>query len=82
MREIHKLPHFKGKPILLLVSEASYHAQFDHLTSAFLTQAGVSHDFVRLEQKGIYGNGQMMMLEKNNREIAGLIHNWLETRVD
>lgn len=81
MKADHKLPHFTGKPILLLVSEASYHAQFDHLTSAFLTQAGVSHDFVRLEQKGICGNGHMMMLEKNNWKIASLIHNWLEAKV-
>lgn len=77
MKEIHSLPHFAGKPILLLVSEASYHARFDHLTSAFLTQAGVPHDFVRLEQVGIHGNGHMMMLEKNNTEIAAWIHNWL-----
>ena len=80
MKDICRLPHFAEKSILLLVSEASYHAQFDHLTSAFFTQAGVSHDFVRLEQVGIYGNGHMMMLEKNNLEIAALICKWLEKK--
>lgn len=73
----HKLPRLCGIPILLLVSEASYHAAYDHLTSHFLTQAGVPHDFIRLEDKGIHGNGHMMMLEKNNLEIADLIHQWI-----
>lgn len=81
MEDACRLPHFAGKPILLLVSEASYHAQFDHLTSAFFTQAGVPHDFVRLEQVGIYGNGHMMMLERNNLEIAAWIGGWLEEKV-
>lgn len=73
----HRLPRLCGIPILLLVSEASYHADYDHLTSRFLSQAGVSHDFIRLEDKGIHGNGHMMMLEKNNLEIAKLIHQWI-----
>lgn len=72
-----KLPRLQGIPILLLVSESSYHAGYDHLTSRFLEQAGVDHDFVRLENVGIHGNGHMMMLEKNNLEIAEWIANWL-----
>ena len=39
---------FKGIPILIVVSEASYHAPYDHCTSEFLHQAGVQHEFVRL----------------------------------
>lgn len=81
MKDIHRLPGFDGTPILLLVSESSYHAQFDHLTSAFLTQAGVHHDFVRLPDQGIYGNGHMMMLEKNNLEISAWIHQWLQKAI-
>ena len=73
-----QLPRLQGIPILLLVSEASYHAQYDHLTSRVLRQCGVQHDFVRLEEQGIYGNGHMMMLEKNNLEIADLIIDWLK----
>ncbi len=74
-----QLPRLQGIPILLLVSEASYHAQYDHLTSCVLQQCGVKHDFVRLEQKNILGNGHMMMLEKNNLQIADFIINWLLT---
>lgn len=72
-----KLTHLQGIPILLLVSESSYHAEYDHLTSYVLRQCGVEHDFVRLEEAGIHGNGHMMMLEKNNIEISELILNWL-----
>jgi len=64
-------------PILILVAEASYHAAYDHVTSAYLTQAGVPNDFVRLESIGIRGNGHMMMLEKNSDEIAAVIEGWL-----
>jgi len=73
-----QLPNLKNRPVLLLTSEASYHAQYDHLTSYVLKQLGVEHDFVRLENAGIHGNGHMMMLESNNLEIAELISNWLE----
>ena len=65
-----QLANLKGIPILIVTGEASYHAPYDHCTSAFLRQAGVKHDFVRLADVGIRGNGHMMMLEKNNLEIA------------
>jgi hypothetical protein len=45
---------------------------------AFLTQAGVKNNFVRLPQVGIHGNGHMMMLEKNSDDIAKVIYDWLD----
>ena len=60
-----------------MVSEASYHAAYDHLTSAFLTQAGVDHDFFYLADENFKGNGHMVMLEKNNHEIADFMIEWL-----
>ncbi len=74
-----RLPNLAGVPILILVAEASYHAAYDHATSAYLTQAGVPNDFVRLEDIGIRGNGHMMMLEKNSDAIAAVIGDWLKT---
>ena len=59
-----QLPNLQGTPILIVVGEASYHAPYDHCTSQFLKQAGVPHEFVRLPDLGIRGNGHMMMLEK------------------
>ena len=76
-----ELPNLKGIPILIVVSEASYHAAYDHCTSEYLTQAGVKNDFVRLTDLHIHGNGHMMMLEKNNLEIAAFLVDWLEKHV-
>lgn len=76
-----KLTNVAGRPILVMITEASYHAQYDHCLSEWLSQAGASNDMVRLEQVGIRGNGHMVMLEKNNMEVAAWIHGWLERRV-
>jgi hypothetical protein len=46
-----------------------------------LAQAGVKHLFVRLPEVGIHGNGHMMMLEKNNVQIAALLRDWVEKNV-
>lgn len=75
-----QLPNLQGKPIYLIVSEASYHAGYDHLTSYVLRQSGVEHEFIRLEEHGFSGNGHMIMLEKNNLEIADFIMKKLEEK--
>jgi pimeloyl-ACP methyl ester carboxylesterase len=40
--------------------------------------AGGSVDIVDLPKVGIHGNSHMMMMDKNNLEVAALIQNWLE----
>ena len=75
------LPNLQSIPILIIVSEASYHAPYDHCTSEFLKQAGVKHDFVRLPDIHIHGNGHMMMLEKNNLEIATYLAQWAQENI-
>ena len=64
-------------PILIVQSEASYHAPYDYCTAAYLTQAGVKNTYIRLADRGIHGNGHMMMLERNNAAIAGVMLAWL-----
>ena len=76
-----KLVNLPGIPILIVVSEASYHAPYDHCTSKFLAQAGVKHSLVRLPDVGIKGNGHMMMLEKNNLQIAALLQGWIQKNI-
>jgi pimeloyl-ACP methyl ester carboxylesterase len=71
------LPNLAKVPILILTGEASYHAPYDHCTVDYLEQAGVHSTFIKLADVGIGGNGHMMMLEKNNMEIAGVISRWL-----
>ena len=66
---------------MILTAEASYHAPYDHCTSRYLTQTGVANDHVRLADRGIHGNGHMMMLEKNNLAVAGVIDEWVHGHV-
>jgi pimeloyl-ACP methyl ester carboxylesterase len=73
-RQLAKL----NMPIMVLTSEASYHAPYDHCTVKFLEQAGVKPSFIRLADLGIKGNSHVMMLEKNNKEIAAVIASWLD----
>jgi pimeloyl-ACP methyl ester carboxylesterase len=74
----HTLPNLQKVSILVLTSEASYHAPYDHCTVKFLEQAGLHPAWIKLAEAGIHGNGHMMMLEKNNREIAEVISRWLD----
>jgi pimeloyl-ACP methyl ester carboxylesterase len=72
-----KLPKLAGIPMLIVVSEASYHASYDHCTANWLTQAGVRNTMIRLGEVGVRGNGHMMMLEKNSDDIAAVMRGWL-----
>jgi len=71
------LPNLTKLPVLILTSEASYHAPYDHCTVKYLRQAGVRPAWIKLADVGIHGNGHMMMLEKNNMEIAAVMSRWL-----
>ena len=51
---------------------------YDHCTAAYLNQAGVPNTLIRLADVGVRGNGHMMMIEKNNAAIAGVIAQWLD----
>jgi len=73
-----QLPRLRHIPIVIIIAEASYHAAYDHCTAAYLSQAGVHNTLIRLADIGIRGNGHMMMLEKNNANIADVIARWLE----
>lgn len=73
-----QLPNLEKMPILVLSSEASYHAPYDHCTVKYLEQAGVHPTYIRLADRGIHGNGHAMMLEKNNQQVAAVIAQWLD----
>lgn len=76
-----KLPNLAGIPIAIISGEASFHTAYDPGTSRFLRQAGVANDYIPLADRGIRGNGHMMMLEKNSDEVAGVIADWLGNRL-
>lgn len=77
----HRLINLQSTPILIVTTEASYHAPYDHCTAKFLTQAGVKNTFVRLGDVGIHGNGHMVMLEKNNMEVAAFLGKWIAASI-
>jgi pimeloyl-ACP methyl ester carboxylesterase len=76
-----QLVNLKAIPAVVVTAEASYHQVFDHCTAKYLNQAGVKTDYMRLQDKGITGNGHMVMLEKNNLEIARMLDDWMQQHV-
>jgi hypothetical protein len=66
----------------VITTEGSYHAAYDHCTAKYLAQAGVRVTALRLGDQGIHGNGHMVMLEKNNLQVAGLIVGWLARTIE
>jgi pimeloyl-ACP methyl ester carboxylesterase len=72
-----QLPNLAKMPMLIVNGEASFHAPFEHCTVKYLEQAGVHPTWIDLGKAGVHGNGHMMMLEKNNLEVAGVIERWL-----
>jgi pimeloyl-ACP methyl ester carboxylesterase len=77
----HTLPHLIGIPEAIVSGEASFHAAFDHCTSQYLTRMGVANDLILLGNHGIHGNTHLMMIEKNNLQIAALLDDWVRKRV-
>jgi pimeloyl-ACP methyl ester carboxylesterase len=73
-----QLPNLQKMPIMVMTSEASYHAPYDHCTVKYLQQAGIKLTWIRLADLGIKGNSHVMMQEKNNKEIAAVIYQWLD----
>jgi pimeloyl-ACP methyl ester carboxylesterase len=76
-----RLVKLQGIPILMVATESSYHAFYDHCTAKYLTAAGVRNTFVRLEDQGIHGNGHMVMLEKNSLVVAAFLQKWIAANI-
>jgi pimeloyl-ACP methyl ester carboxylesterase len=76
-----RLVNLIGIPMTVVTTEASYHAGSDHCTARYLHQAGVEAEFIRLADRGIHGNGHMMMLENNSLEVASFVEEWLTKNI-
>jgi pimeloyl-ACP methyl ester carboxylesterase len=75
------LPNLARVPTVLVTAEASFHATYDACTVAFLTQAGARPDVIQLADRGLRGNGHMMMLETTSDAVADVLAGWLADRV-
>jgi len=72
-----RLPNLARVPIVVVTAEASWMAADNHAMVDFLAQAGCALEHLRLEDKGVHGNGHAMQLEANSDEVAGVIEGWL-----
>ena len=76
-----KLKNLLGIPIAIATAEASFASPGNPGAVEFLKQAGCRAEELRLVDYGIHGNGHMMMVEKNNREVLDPILDWVKKRV-
>jgi pimeloyl-ACP methyl ester carboxylesterase len=76
-----QLINLKNVPVMIMAAEASYHQAYDHCTAKYLNQAGVKTEYIRLQDKGVRGNGHMVMIEKNNLEVARVVDEWVVKNV-
>lgn len=75
-----QLPNFVDVPIVVVTAEASWMAADNHGIVDYLAQAGASVEHMRLEDRGIRGNGHAMMLETNSDQIAEILADWISDR--
>ncbi len=68
--------NLKGIPIAWMTSEDGAGGS-PVANVAFLKQAGCSVEMLRLRDYGITGNGNLMLMERNNREVFGVMEQWL-----
>ena len=69
--------NLKGIPIAWMTSENGAGGS-PVANVEFLKQVGCTVDMLRLRDHGITGNGNLMPLEKNNREVFGVLRGWLD----
>lgn len=76
-----RLPKLANTRVLFVTAEGSFASPGNPGGVAFLRQAGVQAEELRLAQAGIHGNGHMMMVERNHRQVLQPILDWMETHV-
>jgi len=76
-----KLKNLQGIPIVIVTAEASFASPGNPAAIAFFKQAGCKAEELRLADRGIHGNGHMMMVEKNNRQVLQPILEWIQKNV-
>lgn len=76
----HQLPNIAKVPYVLLTGAASPHITYDHCMIAFLEQAGVDAEWIKLGDLDIQGNGHFLYLEENNLQIAHVVDRWMRSK--
>ncbi|RPA75112.1 alpha/beta-hydrolase [Ascobolus immersus RN42] len=74
---VRKLVGYEGVEVLVVTSEAGYHAVYDHCTVGWFRQAGVSVSHWELGKMGVRGGGDMMFLEEGGEEVWKRVEGWI-----
>jgi len=75
-----KWKNLKGIPIAWLTSE--FGAGGSPVANVeFLKQGGCTVEMLRLRNYGITGNGNLMLMERNNHEVFAVLRDWLDKNV-
>jgi pimeloyl-ACP methyl ester carboxylesterase len=77
----HKLPNLRTTKVVFVTADSSFASPGNPGGAAFLKQAGVQAEELRLGAVGIKGNGHMMMVEKNSRQVLQPIIDWMSKNV-
>jgi pimeloyl-ACP methyl ester carboxylesterase len=74
---------FTNKPILVVTADhdRDHTRDIDGAVADWLREIGAAAEFCYLPDRGIAGNGHMMMLEQNSGEIADLIAGWIDSTI-
>jgi pimeloyl-ACP methyl ester carboxylesterase len=75
--------NYRGRRILVVTgtADADHPRKLDESIVEFFNKNGAKADYIYLGDRGIVGNGHMMMMEKNSDAIAQVIVDWLEKNV-
>ena len=68
-------------PMLLVTSEASYHAGYDYCTARYLQRGGVDAKWMNLSAEGVHGNGHFVFLERNSVQIVEMVYGWIKGKL-
>ena len=74
---------FAGKPILVVTGsdDLDHPREVDGAVADWLRENGAKVEFTWLADRGIAGNGHMLMMEDNSNEIADIVIGWLDKSV-
>ncbi|HEX4997839.1 MAG TPA: alpha/beta fold hydrolase [Terriglobia bacterium] len=75
------LPNLMDIPVAFVTAEASFASPGAPGAVAYLKQAGVKAEDLRLAESGVHGNGHMMMVEKNNADVLKVVTKWITKNV-
>ena len=78
---VENFAKFRGKRVLVLTGteDLGHPRVVDEPIADWLNANGAKADFIYLADRGITGNGHMLMLERNSDAIAQLIIEWIES---